>query len=48
MNEREIDLEQVRSERLAEVNAAAHWAYLFVVLIVGAGTMVALIAFLGG
>ena len=48
MSERDADKEQVRKEHLAEVNPAAHWAYLFAVVGGGLLAMLALIAVLGG
>ena len=48
MSEREISEEDVRSEHLDAVNMAAHWAYLFAVLIGAFLLMVLLIAILGG
>ena len=47
MNERTVTEEQVQEEHLAEVSAAAHWAYLIGVLVVGFLLMVGLIAILG-
>ena len=47
MSERDIDRE-VRKEHLAEVNPAAHWAYLLAILGGGMVAMLALIAWLGG
>ena len=47
MTEQTVDAEQVRDEHLKEVNEAAHWAYVFVVLVGGTVLMLALIAFLG-
>lgn len=48
MSERDIDREVVRKEHLAEVNPAAHWAYLLAILGGGMVAMLALIAWLGG
>lgn len=48
MSERDIDREAVRKEHLAEVNPAAHWAYLVAILGGGTVAMLALIAWLGG
>ena len=48
MSERNVDEEQVRNERLNEVNVGAQWAYLFGVLLGGFVLMVALILVLGG
>jgi hypothetical protein len=48
MSERAVDRERVREEHLAEVNPAAHWAYLLAVVVGGLIAMLALIAWLGG
>jgi hypothetical protein len=48
MSERTIDRERVREEHLAEVNPAAHWAYLLAVVGGGLVAMLALITWLGG
>jgi hypothetical protein len=48
VSERDIDKEKVREEHLAEVNPAAHWAYLAGVVGGGLIAMLALIAWLGG
>ena len=48
MSERTIDREKVREEHLAEVNPAAHWAYLLAVVVGGLLAMLGLIASLGG
>jgi hypothetical protein len=38
---------RVRNEHLAEVNATAHWVYLFGVMLGGLALMVVLMALLG-
>ena len=48
MTERDVTEQTVRDEHLKEVNAAAHWAYLFGVLFGGFLLMVGLIAALAG
>ena len=47
MNDRTIDVEQVRREHLAVVHAGAHWAYLVGVIALGTVAMLLLIAALG-
>jgi hypothetical protein len=47
MSEQTIDEELVREEHLAEVNQAAHWAYLAGVMFTGTLLMLAFIAWLG-
>lgn len=47
MSERNISEDEVRNEHLAEVNVAAHWAYLAAVILGAAVLMVVLIAYLG-
>ena len=47
MSELDLSEDDVRQEHLHEVNAAAHWAYLFGVLVGGFLLMVGLIAILG-
>lgn len=46
-SEATITEDDVREEHVGSVNTAAHWAYLFGVLIGGLVLMVALIALLG-
>jgi hypothetical protein len=48
VSDRDIDRGQVHQEHLAEVNPAAHWAYLLAILGGGLVAMLALIALLGG
>jgi hypothetical protein len=47
MTDRNATEDEVRTEHLNEVNAAAQWAYLFGVLLGGFLLMVGLIAMLG-
>ena len=47
MNEQMITEDQVRKEHLAEVNSAAHWAYLVAVLLGAFLLMLGLMAVLG-
>jgi hypothetical protein len=47
VNEQRVTEETVRNEHLAEVNAAAHWAYLLGVIGGGFILMVGLVAILG-
>jgi hypothetical protein len=47
VNERKITEDQVRKEHLAEVNSAAHWAYLGAVLLAAFLLMLGLMAILG-
>jgi hypothetical protein len=47
VSDRNVDTRQVRDEHLAEVNQAAHWAYLAAVLAGGLVLMLGLIALLG-
>jgi hypothetical protein len=46
MDEREVTVEQVAREHLAEVNRAAHWAYVAGVIGLGILAMLLLIALL--
>jgi hypothetical protein len=46
-SERNVNLERVRQEHLAEVDQRAHWLYLIGVLAIGALAMLAMIAWLG-
>ncbi len=48
MNEREITADEVRDEHVKGVNTAAHWIYLFGVIVGSFVLMVGLIALLGG
>ena len=48
MSERTTDREKVREEHLAEVNPAAHWAYLLAIVGGGLVAMLGLIGWLGG
>ena len=47
-SERTVTEDQVREEHLKQVNQAAHWAYLFGVLIGGTLLMILLIAVIAG
>ena len=47
-NEKTITEEDVRNEHLKSVNAPAHWAYLFGMLVGSFVLMVIFIALLGG
>jgi hypothetical protein len=46
VNEQKITEDQVRKEHLAEVNSAAHWAYLAAVLVAAFLLMLGLVAIL--
>jgi hypothetical protein len=46
-SERNVNVERVRHEHLAEVDQRAHWLYLIGVLAIGTLAMLLLIAWLG-
>ena len=48
MSDRTTTEDQVRSEHLREVNVAAHWVYIAVVLGIGFVAMMAMMWVLGG
>jgi hypothetical protein len=47
-SEQTISEEKVREEHLAEVNATAHWLYLFGVVVASTLVMIVFIALLAG